>query len=61
MVLASDETCSLANSERIFKELKKNDGDDMHTMEIFEGVDHLYFTWITKPEFVDKLAAIIEK
>ena len=38
-----------------------NDDDDMHSMEVIEGVDHLYFTWVTKVEFVDKLAAIIEK
>ena len=61
MALEEDESCSLAHAERIFNELKEDDSDDMHTMQIIEGVDHLYFTWISRIEFVEELAAIIEK
>ena len=61
MALAEDESCSLAHAERIFNELKEDDDDDMHTLQVIEGVDHLYFTWISRIEFVDELAAIIEK
>ena len=61
MVLAEDRSCSLENSERIYNELKTNDKNNMHSFELIEDVDHLYFTWVTKQEFVDDLAAIIEK
>ena len=46
---------------KIFDELKINDKHEMHTMEEIPGVDHLYFTWVTSEQFVDNLAAVIEK
>ena len=61
MVMAEDKSCSLENSERIYNELKTNDKNNMHSFELIEDVDHLYFTWVSKQEFVDDLAAIIEK
>ena len=61
MVLSEDKSCSYENSERIYNELKTNDKDNMHSFELIEDVDHLYFTWVSKQEFVDDLAAIIEK
>ena len=61
MILESDDSCSMENSMRIYDELKKNDKNDMHSMQVIEGVDHLYFTWVSNVEFVDSLAAIVEK
>ena len=61
MVLTSDDSCSLESSKKIFEELTLNDKHEMHTMEEIPGVDHLYFTWVTSEEFVDGLAAVIEK
>ena len=61
MVLTSDDSCSLESSEKIFEELTLNDKHEMHTMEKIPGVDHLYFTWITSEDFVNKLATVIEK
>ena len=48
MVVAEDKSCSLENSERIYNELKTNDKNNMHSFELIEDVDHLYFTWVSK-------------
>ena len=64
MVLTSDDSCSLESSKKIFKELTlndKNEKDQMHTMEEIPGVDHLYFTWVSSEDFVNKLKVVIEK
>ena len=61
MVLGEDQNCSLENSLRIYNELKTNDKNNMHSFELIEDVDHLYFTWVTKEQFVNDLATIIEK
>lgn len=61
MALEKDDTCTVESAQRIYKELKKNDEDNMHSMETIKDVDHLYFTWVSDVEFVDNLAAIIEK